>query len=313
MDFVLILVWLAFGTIAALLIYDFLVMPGVRKRARAEAEPERERLEAEVHRLTAECARLKSELQALDQARAPAPEPDAAEVSAPEVASVPAEEFGEVADPSVLAEAAEIVDLTAFDADPAPAVDPSALAETAESGDRFSPGEVSEPADVSPKGPDAEPVSNSILLVLVRHGEAVEAADDAARELTQVGRREVRILSAEFSTRGFTPAVVRTSPLRWANQTAQIMVTALSDPVSVEDAEALAPACGVDGLLRLLESEPPGTSVCWVGHQPDLGAFAARLLGHAEGLELPTGSALALRVDPAVDPPTATLEWAWLP
>lgn len=323
MSIVLVLLWLAFGTIAALLIYDFLVMPGVRERAREEARAEIEQqrvwLEAEVQRLTAGYARLEAKLLALGPERPPAPEPPAAEETAPAappaveeaVTPPPAEVVAEAepvveppaeaADPAVLAEASELADLSAYVEIPPETADPAPVVAAAE------------PVETPPPAPAEGPAATSILLLLVRHGEAGKAADDAARELTQSGRREVRILSAELHTRAFSPAVVRPSPLRRAQQTAEIMSSALPDPGPIRQTEALSPGAGIEVLFDLLRSEKPGTSVAWVGHQPDMGAFAARLLGHAEDVELPTGSALALRVDPTVNPPTATLEWAWLP
>jgi phosphohistidine phosphatase len=153
----------------------------------------------------------------------------------------------------------------------------------------------------------------SVVLVLVRHGEAGTAASDEARELTQTGRRGVRMLSAELQSKAFSPAAIRTSPYRRARQTAETIFSALPDPGPIQDTNLLAPGATPETLLQLLKAEKPGSAALWVGHMPDLGRFAARLLGEVGEVAFKPGTAVGLRVNVSVTPPKATVEWTWNP
>ena len=152
----------------------------------------------------------------------------------------------------------------------------------------------------------------AILLVLVRHGEAGTASRDEIRELTREGRRTIRMLSAELQSRTFSPVVIRTSPLKRAHQTAETIFSALPEPGPVLPTNALASGTTVDNLLGLLGAEKPGTSALWVGHMPDLGQFAARLLDEPGGVGFRPGTAVALRVIPGPEP-AGSLAWTWNP
>lgn len=161
--------------------------------------------------------------------------------------------------------------------------------------------------------PASVPGAAAVTLLLVRHGEAAPASRDEARELTTDGRRAIRMLSAELQSKALSPSAIRTSPLRRAHQTAEIIFSALPNPGPVLDTALLASGASVESLVKLLRGEKPGSVVVWVGHVPDLGAFAARLLGEPGEVPFKAGAAVLLEVDPSSDPPRATRRWTWTP
>ena len=117
-------------------------------------------------------------------------------------------------------------------------------------------------------------------LILWRHADAEDGADDLRRELTAKGRKQaarvaqwlLQHLSGDFE--------VVASPAARAQQTAE----ALTKKFRTE--KQLAPGASVHAILKAagwLESKSERTVVV-VGHQPDLGRAAAHLLAgkHAD-------------------------------
>ena len=123
-------------------------------------------------------------------------------------------------------------------------------------------------------------------LDLLRHGEALpaRAGGDAARPLSDAGRRTVDRVAAEFQRRGWRPDHVFASPLRRAQETAAIVVARLSAGCVVETLEELDPAGFPEEVVGALAAHTLGAHVLLVGHQPLLGGLAAYLTGgpHAE-------------------------------
>lgn len=111
-------------------------------------------------------------------------------------------------------------------------------------------------------------------LILWRHAEAEDGQDDLARELTSRGRRQAAKMAAWLNARLPAECRVLASPAARARQTAQ----ALGRDMEID--QALAPGAGVRAILN--SAGWPGEGEEWVviaGHQPDLGAVAAHLLG----------------------------------
>lgn len=125
-------------------------------------------------------------------------------------------------------------------------------------------------------------------ILFIRHAKAVDrslftfsAKRDAARELTDEGRREMR--KAAKGLRKLVPAidVLATSPLVRAHQTAEIV----ADVCGVRDLTEqplLAPDADPQALLAWLATQPPVSTIALVGHEPDLGNFASLLLAGAK-------------------------------
>jgi phosphohistidine phosphatase len=127
-------------------------------------------------------------------------------------------------------------------------------------------------------------------LVLLRHGIAEERSPDradAGRALTDQGRQRTRAVLRKALSLGLQAERLVSSPLVRASQTAEIALAVGLAP-ALELAESLAP--GADP-LPLVEAwlasgrngEPAQHRLLLVGHEPDLGLLAARLIRAAPG------------------------------
>jgi phosphohistidine phosphatase len=123
-----------------------------------------------------------------------------------------------------------------------------------------------------------------VELYLIRHADAAPAGEggitkDADRPLTAKGEEQARNLGQGLERKGMRPAVVVSSPLLRSRQTADLLVGAFSPPPpDVKVCEELAPDGKRRRLSRYLRTLG-ATKIALVGHQPDIGAFAAWLIG----------------------------------
>jgi phosphohistidine phosphatase len=135
-----------------------------------------------------------------------------------------------------------------------------------------------------------EPVEAKRELVLLRHGIAEERSPDradAGRALTEQGRQRSRSVLRKVLTLGLQAERLVSSPLIRARQTAEIALAVGLAP-ALELAESLVP--GADPLPLVEDWLASGRNgnlaqhrLLLVGHEPDLGLLAARLIGAAPG------------------------------
>jgi len=166
-------------------------------------------------------------------------------------------------------------------------------------------------------------------LLLLRHGIAEERSPDridAERELTATGRARTRAVLERAAGLGLRADRLLSSPLARARQTGEIAREVGLAP-ALELAQALEP--GGDPLPLLPAWLTPVAGVAepcrllLVGHEPDLGLLAARLLGAPPGAFALRKAGLALlRLPAPADGEalagSARLEWLvrprlWLP
>jgi phosphohistidine phosphatase len=144
-----------------------------------------------------------------------------------------------------------------------------------------------------------------VELLLLRHGIAEERCPervDGERALTAVGRSRTRAVAERLVQLGLGCDQLVTSPLVRARQTAEIAVGAglvaqgspsLSSRVDAVRVDAVrvdaALAPGGDPLPLVAEFQRAASAhkgllrLALVGHEPDLGALAAQLIGAPEG------------------------------
>src|SRR5688572_6366350 len=122
-------------------------------------------------------------------------------------------------------------------------------------------------------------------LILVRHAEAVRLSEqgartDADRPLTEVGRSHAARLADAFAARGVVPGAIVTSGLVRAVQTAEPLVRLLpTEPREGAVCQFLAPEnYRPRKLTRFVLGLGQEVTVL-VGHNPDLSAYAAWLMG----------------------------------
>ena len=120
-------------------------------------------------------------------------------------------------------------------------------------------------------------------IILIRHGEAVEAAPglgDPGRWLTAKGRRTTRKVAKWLDKRkSRRPAQIWTSSLVRAVQSAEIVACEVGlDGEVIMQAELL-PGADPSALLRLVNNYDGPGPLALVGHEPGLSLFARLLLG----------------------------------
>lgn len=130
-----------------------------------------------------------------------------------------------------------------------------------------------------------------MIVIFLRHGEAEEvgidlaegagidvAKEDQARELTPRGRRQTRCLASALEALKLRPALILSSPLVRAQQTAEVAAKELKrapDPILVK---SLAPGHTWKDvrrdIKRCVKSLPDAdATILLCGHQPDLGEY----------------------------------------
>jgi len=118
-----------------------------------------------------------------------------------------------------------------------------------------------------------------VLVYLCRHAKAAPGDPDALRPLTAEGAEQAQRLGARLAREHPPPAIVVSSPLLRARQTAEAIALATGAEIRADD--RLAPGATVDSLRALLDDlEGP---VATVGHQPDCSEIAAAVTGRDPG------------------------------
>ena len=150
-------------------------------------------------------------------------------------------------------------------------------------------------------------------LYLIRHGVAAERdddyPDDSKRPLTNAGisrlRKEAKALDAMDV--GFDHII--TSPLVRTRQTADVFVETLKSKPSISQSDALAPAGTPAAVIQELAKHAKKGRIALVGHEPNIGELAARLIGARAPLEFKKGA--ICRIDFEVLPPKGIGQLRW--
>ena len=138
-----------------------------------------------------------------------------------------------------------------------------------------------------------------MLLYLLRHAEAEALAEsDVVRQLTPKGEQQAAKVGKFCLKHGIEPAVILTSPVLRARQTAERVAKSLTAAELIEVPWA---ACGMDAFKAMeeLAAYRQLPAVMLVGHQPDLGFLAAALLGLQNVQNLRVRKALIAAIDTA--------------
>ncbi len=155
-------------------------------------------------------------------------------------------------------------------------------------------------------------------LYIMRHGIAEDRAaggvmDDAQRALTDEGKEKVREIAAGLDRIGTKLDWIVSSPLVRAIQTAKIVAETLSSKPPLDICEALAPGGSGDELLRFVSRSAERRLVMVVGHEPDLGRLAARLIGAGRNANMPfkKGGCCSIELGELPPKPSGRLIW-WM-
>jgi phosphohistidine phosphatase len=154
-------------------------------------------------------------------------------------------------------------------------------------------------------------------LLVIRHGIAEDAApggEDSRRELTSVGEKKMKNVSAGLQTIVESLDVIGASPLVRAQQTAEIVADAYGD-LEVQTVEALSPGSEPSALVDWLGAHSSAEVVAIVGHEPHLSTLVTWLMtgGQDSRVDLKKGGAALLDFASRVSAGSGLLQWLLTP
>jgi len=158
----------------------------------------------------------------------------------------------------------------------------------------------------------------TLELYLVRHAIAAERGpkypDDRLRPLTPAGAKKFSESVPGLIEMGVVIDAVLTSPLVRARETALLLATGLKPKPPIVELEALAPGGRPQAVVEAIKAHAKrARRMALVGHEPDLGELAARLLGARGGVEFKKGAVCLIDVDGATPGGPGTLRWMLTP
>jgi phosphohistidine phosphatase len=111
-------------------------------------------------------------------------------------------------------------------------------------------------------------------IILWRHADAEDGADDLARRLTAKGQAQASAVAKWLHRHLPADYTLLASPARRAQQTAAAL------HASIQTDAHLAPGASVHAIVEAARKHREKGLVIVVGHQPDLGRAAAHLVAH---------------------------------
>jgi phosphohistidine phosphatase len=151
---------------------------------------------------------------------------------------------------------------------------------------------------------------------IMRHGLAsprtsVGSADDAKRPLTPEGKKKTQASARGLLRLGLELDWIVTSPLVRAVETAGIVSDSLDSKIPMDISDTLRPGGSPEALIAFLASHPHRKRVLVVGHEPDLGELAARLIGAGRDAHLAFKKGGCCRIDIDEFPPKSPGQLVW--
>jgi phosphohistidine phosphatase len=151
-------------------------------------------------------------------------------------------------------------------------------------------------------------------LFLLRHAIAVPRGTpgypDDDRPLTPAGIKKMKAAAKGLAGVVGRPDVILTSPFKRSLETARIAAKALKSGKKVKIAQKLSPGAKPKDFMEELAKHKDKKSILVVGHEPDLGKFAASLLGGRPNfIEFRKGGLCRLDFDGW--PPEASARLVW--
>ena len=148
-----------------------------------------------------------------------------------------------------------------------------------------------------------------MLLHFLRHADAGDpeawTGPDAARPLSDKGRKQAKRLGDHLAAIGFDADAFITSPKIRAAQTAEIAAESLGAKVSID--ERLAGGLEVDVLDAVLRDAGDPGRVVIVGHDPDFSELLSELVGTQ--LEMKKGAFARVEIERPLRTGAGTLRW----
>jgi phosphohistidine phosphatase len=161
-------------------------------------------------------------------------------------------------------------------------------------------------------------MATTIEIYLVRHAVAAERGpkypDDRLRPLTPAGSRKFADAVPGLLKMDVAIDFVLTSPLVRARDTAIILAAGLKPKPPVTELEALAPGGRPQAIADAIKTHAKKyRRLAIVGHEPDLGELASRLLGARGSVAFKKGAVCLIETDGATPAGPGTLRWMLTP
>jgi phosphohistidine phosphatase len=153
----------------------------------------------------------------------------------------------------------------------------------------------------------------TLELYLVRHGVAAERGpeypDDSKRPLTSEGIARLRKQAKALDALGLELDQIIASPLVRTKQTAEVLAQGLTSKPPIVYSDSLAPAGTPASVFEELAKHMRKGRIALVGHEPNIGELAARLIGARTPIEFKKGA--ICRIDFEVFPPKGRGQLRW--
>ena len=153
----------------------------------------------------------------------------------------------------------------------------------------------------------------TLELYLIRHGIAAERGDDypddSKRPLTGSGIKRLQQEARGLNALEVSFDQIIASPLLRTKQTAEVLAAALKTRPAVTTSDSLAPAGTPAAVFHALGRHMRKGRIALVGHEPNLGELAARLIGARVPLAFKKGG--ICRIDFEVFPPKGVGQLRW--
>lgn len=154
-----------------------------------------------------------------------------------------------------------------------------------------------------------EPIS----LYIIRHGLAEARGeaypDDSLRPLTADGIRRLKEIGQGLRALDVQFDAIVTSPFVRTRQTAEVLARAVAGRPPITNEPALAAGASPQAVLAVLAKHAGRRRIALVGHAPDVGELAARLIGARSGLEFKKGAVCCIAVDALPPARAGALQW----
>jgi phosphohistidine phosphatase len=153
-------------------------------------------------------------------------------------------------------------------------------------------------------------------IYLMRHGLASPRTgggihDDGKRSLTPEGKKKMERIARGLLRLGLDLDWIVTSPLVRAVETAGIVSDCLDSKIPMDIADALRPGGSPEALFAFLAKHLHRKRVLVVGHEPDLGELAARLISAGRNAQLGFKKGGCCRIDFDEFPPRSPGRLVW--
>tara|TARA_Y100001954_G_scaffold92523_1_gene101306 strand:- start:8 stop:454 length:447 start_codon:yes stop_codon:yes gene_type:complete len=134
-----------------------------------------------------------------------------------------------------------------------------------------------------------------MMVYLVRHGEAGQAAKDRDRKLTEHGKEQVSRIAGQIE--GKSPKINKIfhSGLQRALETSMILKEKLSGDIPLEKTTGLLPDDFPNVWKEKLDNDYESEGIMLVGHNPFMTALSAHLMNNGEVVSFSPGNAACFK------------------